>query len=120
MGYCKVGTVEDLAPGRLQVRIGNSVITIFRSDQGDDNYCAINDRCPHRGASLIDGFLDSGKIFCPWHDYDFDLRTGASSIAPDLSVQTYPIRIDSNGVVWILNPGELIDSKEETDEQVGL
>ncbi|RMG16243.1 MAG: Rieske (2Fe-2S) protein, partial [Deltaproteobacteria bacterium] len=33
--------------------------------------CALEDRCPHRGASLgEEGFLDSaGRIVCSWHDW---------------------------------------------------
>ena len=34
--------------------------------------------CPHAGADLADGFVDGGRIVCPWHNVPFDPDTGAS------------------------------------------
>jgi len=59
---------------------------------------ALSDTCPHRGASLADGILTghvvseapgqytysrSGEILrCPWHGWEFDVRTGRSWCDP--------------------------------------
>ena len=59
-----------------------------------------NNRCPHRGGSLCDGMLTGlvqsaepgripatsrrGEIIrCPWHSWEFDIRTGQSWCDPD-------------------------------------
>ncbi len=39
-------------------------------------FYAIQDRCPHRMASLSDGRLDGATIVCPKHRGQFDLQTG--------------------------------------------
>lgn len=59
---------------------------------------ALSDKCPHRGASLCDGILTglvrasepgrpeitrAGEIIrCPWHQWEFDVRTGRSYCDP--------------------------------------
>ena len=37
---------------------------------------AIEDSCPHAGASLCNGRLDNGQVRCPAHGLSFDLRSG--------------------------------------------
>ena len=59
---------------------------------------AINDLCPHRGASLSEGFLEDGKVFCPWHCFDFSLLTGECQTAPNLCVATYLVKVEEGGI----------------------
>ncbi|KAK9899114.1 DUF455-domain-containing protein [Cystobasidium minutum MCA 4210] len=65
-------------------------IVLFRlARQGKDNFYAIESECPHAGGPMKDAELEIGDIedfgeesviaVCPWHGYDFDLRTGESS-----------------------------------------
>lgn len=106
MSYYRVGRSEDVPEGSgLQVKLGRDEIGIFR--QGDE-YLAINNLCPHRGAPLSEGFIEQEKVFCPWHCFDFHLRTGESTIAPHLSVTTYPVKVEG-GEIFVLYPDDLID-----------
>ncbi len=114
MSYFKVAQTSDIpAQGGWQIRLGQDVIGIFR--QADD-YFAINDLCPHRGAPLSEGFIDQEKVFCPWHCFDFHLLTGESTIAPHLCVTTYPVRVE-NGEIFILYPDELIDRNSDWPDE---
>ena len=36
---------------------------------------------------------------CPWHGFDFDVRTGVCNVAPDLSVTVYPVRVAGSDVL---------------------
>ncbi|NDD62759.1 MAG: hypothetical protein EBZ36_02075 [Acidobacteria bacterium] len=111
MGYYKVAMVSDLpATGGLQVRLGQDQIAIFRHGEDGTECHAINDLCPHRGAPLSEGYLESDRVLCPWHCFDFNLCTGESTIAPHLRVTTYPVRIDENGTVEVLYPDDLAQS----------
>jgi len=42
----------------------------------DGEIAAVDNRCPHRHGPLGEGWLEDGKVVCPWHAWGFDLRSG--------------------------------------------
>ncbi|MDD7973015.1 FAD-dependent oxidoreductase [Roseinatronobacter alkalisoli] len=50
--------------------------------QGGQIYVT-DDQCPHAVASLSEGFVDEGRLVCPLHFAEFDLRDGRPHHAPD-------------------------------------
>lgn len=38
----------------------------------NNTYVALDDACPHKGASLSCGKVTNGKIMCPYHGYEFN------------------------------------------------
>lgn len=97
--FYRVATTADIPPrtGKT-VSAGKQVIALFNLD---GTFYAVNDLCPHRGASLGEGFLDGGRVLCPWHCFDFDLRTGRCGIVPELKVSTYEVKVE-DGEIFIL------------------
>src|SRR5688572_1591904 len=57
------------------------------------SFFAIDDTCPHVGASLGDGFCDNGIVHCPMHGWAFEIATGACRSNPAKPVNTYPTRV---------------------------
>ncbi len=54
---------------------------------------AIANRCPHEGYPLSEGTLGPDCLLtCNWHNWKFDLRTGAALVGRD-PVRTYPIKL---------------------------
>ena len=89
--YFRVASIGEIptGAGRL-VEVGGEEVALFNFN---GEYYAISDLCPHRGASLAEGFLDGGKIFCPLHCFDFSLKTGECGTVPSLRVRTYEVKI---------------------------
>ncbi|HVY71388.1 MAG TPA: Rieske 2Fe-2S domain-containing protein [Verrucomicrobiae bacterium] len=59
------------------------------------NFCAVDDTCPHAGASLCEGAVDGGRVICPWHDAAFDLRSGAPlNDVTDQGVRAYRVVVE--------------------------
>lgn len=58
-------------------------------------YFAINDFCPHMGASLSDGHVEDGAVMCPWHAWRFRLCDGTWMDNSKSSIRTpcYEVRI---------------------------
>ena len=52
---------------------------------------AIEDSCPHAGASLASAELEGTSISCRAHGLKFDLRTGCQR-GGGLTARTYPMR----------------------------
>lgn len=91
-----VATRSEIPPdGRLIVKVKGREIGIFNVG---GEYFAILNKCPHQGAPLCKGlvgsFADSPEpgtfnlvrkgefLRCPWHQWEFDLRTGQSWFNP--------------------------------------
>ena len=87
-----VATVDELPPGRRKVvEIEGRSIGIFNVG---GEFFALRNRCPHQGGPLCAGKIGyaiessapgdyavsrpNEMIRCPWHGWEFDLRTGQS------------------------------------------
>lgn len=92
-----VALASTIAPGeRRRVSVGGRPVVVFNLA---GTYYALLDRCPHQGASLCaghqTGFVSSdgpgdyqlermGEIIrCPWHGWEFDIKTGQSWFNPE-------------------------------------
>ena len=76
--------------------IANKKICIAHTPKG---FFAVNDKCPHNGASLGNGYCTKeNSIVCPVHHYHFDLTTGRSKSGLGDFVDTYPIEIKEDGM----------------------
>jgi len=109
-----VATVDDIPPGqRMLVKVGGREIGIFNVG---GEYFAVSNRCPHEGASLCKGrivglvessgpgsyqFSRRGELLrCPWHGWEFDLRTGKSWCEPDRTkVRSFDLKVESGGAL---------------------
>jgi nitrite reductase/ring-hydroxylating ferredoxin subunit len=65
---------ESLPNGKLRrVDVDGLGVVVCRAG---DSVAAIGEYCPHLAAPMADGWLDRGRIVCPWHGSQFDLESG--------------------------------------------
>ena len=94
--WVEVAKRSDLPPGRGRtLRAGGRFIALY-NDGGE--FFAIDDSCPHQGASLGEGILHGGMVICPMHAWTFALRDGACLSVPELFVGCYPTRLAGDAV----------------------
>jgi nitrite reductase/ring-hydroxylating ferredoxin subunit len=96
MGKHVVAAVGDIPPGtRKLAQVNGRAIVVFNLG---GEFFALNNRCPHRGGNLHQGrqtglvesnepgnycYSRQGEIIrCPWHGWEFDIRTGQSWCDP--------------------------------------
>jgi len=90
---CKVG---DLADGEgMTVTVGPKLVAVFREAGA---FFAIDDCCPHMGASLSGGYVKDGIVTCPWHAWRFRLKDGAWADCPKVKIGCYPVRVEGEDV----------------------
>jgi nitrite reductase (NADH) small subunit len=95
--------VEDLAEGEGKtIEVNGKLVAVFR-DQG--RYFAIDDVCPHMGASLSGGLVEEGIVTCPWHAWRFRLTDGAWADSPRIKIGCYPVRVE-NGEIQVQVNGQ--------------
>ena len=75
----------------IRLSEGDKDIALFRI--GDDLF-AIDNECPHYGASLSDGWVQEGVVACPWHCWQFDVKSGKCFTVEGFDLQTYPVRLE--------------------------
>ena len=95
--YLAVGWIHEISPGRPKViREGDLQIAVF--NLGGVFY-AIDNICPHSGGPLAKGVLQGEVLECPWHGWQFNIKTGLSPIIPEACVKTYPIHVKRGQVL---------------------
>ena len=105
-----IAPVDELPPGtRKFLTIDERPIAIFNI-KGE--FFGLLNRCPHQGAALCEGPLiglaqssDPGEIEytklgeiirCPWHGWEFDIRTGQSYCDPKrFRARAYPVNVEA-------------------------
>lgn len=109
-----VATTKEIPPGNRKLfTIKGRPITIFNLN---NEFFGMMDRCPHQGGSLyagiVTGLLQSKEpgqytytrkgefVRCPWHGWEFDIRTGQSYCDPEkIRSKSYPVTTASGAAV---------------------
>lgn len=110
------GPARDLAPGEKVIVEGEGYsVGVFNVD---GKFYALKNVCPHAGAPLCQGHIQTthrpsevgefvpdlaGRILrCPWHGWEFDVVTGKGLYDREGRVATYAVEVDENDELIIL------------------
>lgn len=99
-----VAKVDEIpSEGGRTFPVDGKLIAIFRVDE---QFYAINDLCPHMGASLGEGYIEDGAVTCPWHAWRFCVEDGTWLDNPKASVrtETYPLKVDGDDILVDTSP----------------
>lgn len=89
--YVTVAQVGEIEEGCGKAfPIGKRMIAVFLND---GQYFAIDDFCPHQGASLAEGYINGCAVACPWHHWQFSLEDGTWLDNPKISVDKFKVRV---------------------------
>lgn len=110
-----VATTDEIPPGEHKiVPIGRYGVGVYNVN---GRYHAIANYCPHEGGPLCVGrtrgqtAVDTERpggarevrpgefIYCPWHQWGFELATGTTAVKPEWSIRTYPVRVEDDKVI---------------------
>ncbi len=64
----------------------------------DGQFFALQNNCPHMDSPVQDGVIERGVLTCPWHGWQFDLRTGISLMSDHIRIPSYAVRIEAGQV----------------------
>lgn len=104
-----VATLTEIPPGtRKVVEVAGRSIGVFNLG---GEFFALRNRCPHQGGPLCHGLVGAliesdapgdyattrpgEMVRCPWHGWEFDVRTGQSWWNPRrMRVKAYPVTVE--------------------------
>ena len=95
-----VGRVEDWEDGQSrEVKVHKKPMTVVRIK---DKFFAINSICPHMGGPLSCGKVEGEMVYCPWHEWGFDVTTGKSPNGH--AIERYRVVVEDGEVKvgWVL------------------
>jgi nitrite reductase/ring-hydroxylating ferredoxin subunit len=105
-----VARADEIGPGeRKIIEIGGRSIGVFNIA---GEYFALRNRCPHQGGPLCAGLQlaplssvgpgeyergGAGEVIrCPWHGWEFEIKTGRSWFDPEQTrVRSYPAGVQA-------------------------
>ena len=94
-----LGSVEQIPCGEGRVFPAHGIEVAVFHTRGGQVY-AVQAECPHRQGPLADGLIGGTILMCPFHARKFDLTNGIG-LQGDCNLQTYPVRLDADGGVWL-------------------
>ncbi len=101
MKLATVGPLDSLPEreGHL-FRSGAHEIALFRVGE---KVHALENGCPHAGASLCSGFTDGTIVVCPWHGWEFEIESGKGLSVEGIDAETFRVVIEA-GIVKVELP----------------
>lgn len=84
----KVGAIPE-GQGATFV-VDDRLVAVFKVG---GQYYAIDDLCPHMGASLGAGRVHEGTVVCPWHAWRFRICDGTWCDNPRIKIAVFEVRV---------------------------
>jgi nitrite reductase (NADH) small subunit len=91
MAFVRAGKTTDVPLGSIREFLVEGKRVAVANVGGQ--FHAINGVCMHRGGPLGDGPLEGTVVTCPWHGWQYDVRTGKVGQNPNVGVESYPTEV---------------------------
>lgn len=89
--YVTIARAGEIPEGQGRAyAVAGRMIAVF-CEKGE--HFAIDDFCPHQGASLSEGYVENHCVACPLHQWRFDIRDGHWLDSPRIRVDAFAVRI---------------------------
>ena len=122
--FVRVARTSEVPAGRAKVFWVKGWPIALLSDGG--TYCALHGLCSHQQKPLDGGSVWRGVLDCPWHHFQYDVRTGTnlyprSVYPPDLPhlaaqlrpLRPYPLRVHGGWIEVGIPHDQAADETEE-------
>jgi nitrite reductase (NADH) small subunit len=94
--FVTVAKVGEIPEGSGQAfAVNGRMVAVFNED---GKFSAIDDFCPHMGASLAGGYLENGTVTCPWHAWRFCIHDGTWCDNPKIKIDAFQVRVEGDEI----------------------
>lgn len=94
--FVRIAGTADVKPGAGMVAaVNGQEIALFNLD---GTFYAIDNTCVHRGGPLGEGDVEGETVVCPWHSWQFNIKTGACVNNPAACVKSYEVKVEGSDV----------------------
>lgn len=108
--WVKIAATADCPPGSaVELVAEDRIVALFNVD---GTFYALDGVCPHQGGPLGQGDLAGCIVTCPWHGWQFDVRSGQHRLNSRLKQPSLPVRIEDRAVLVDLEPSDSSEAEQ--------
>ena len=115
--FTTVAKVGDIPEGEGRAFAVNGRMVAVFCENG--TYQAIDDFCPHMGASLAGGHVEEGIVFCPWHAWRFKTCDGTWCDNPKISIDSFEVQLAGDEIQVCVPDKEEPPQASDSDSEEG-
>src|SRR5215472_8390186 len=95
--FVKMATLDELPPGAAkEVEHEGRVYALFNVG---GTILAIDGICPHQGGPLAEGDVAGTIVTCPWHGWQFDLKSGRMPSGSRVKQEVFEVKVEGESVL---------------------
>lgn len=98
--FVRVAGIADVKPGHgIVAEVNGKTLAVFNVN---GTFHVTDNTCVHRGGPLGEGDLEGEVVTCPWHGWQFNVKTGGCVNNPSAKVDTYQVKVEGANVKVLL------------------
>ena len=98
--FVRVAGTADVEPGHgIVAEVSGKTLAVFNVD---GTFHVMDNTCLHRGGPLGEGDVEGEVVTCPWHGWQYNVKTGGCVNNPAVKVETYQVKVEGTDVKVLL------------------
>jgi nitrite reductase (NADH) small subunit len=94
--WVRIAAVSDCPGGKsLETVAEDRIVALFNVG---GQFFALDGVCPHQGGPLGKGCLTGTVVTCPWHGWQFDVRTGQHTFSANVRQPSLKVQVEADEV----------------------
>jgi len=88
---------HDCPPGgSLELVVEERIVALYNVA---GEMFALDGVCPHNGGPLGKGTVDGSIVTCPWHGWQFDVRSGQCQLSETVCQPSFEVKVEGDDVL---------------------
>ncbi len=94
--WIQIAKIDDVSPGTgIVVEVKDQCLAVFNVD---GSFHVTDNTCLHRGGPLGEGDLEGETVTCPWHGWEYNVKTGNCVNNPSSNIKSYESKVEDGDV----------------------
>ena len=94
--WIRIAKTDEVSAGKgVVVEANGKCLAVFHVDGA---FHVTDNMCPHRGGPLGEGDLDGETVICPWHGWEFNVKTGHCVKNPSGNIKSYQTAVEEGEI----------------------
>ena len=100
--WIEVAPLAELSPGTVrEVFVEDRIVALANVD---GEIFALDGICAHQGGPLGQGQLTGCVVTCPWHGWQYDVRSGEQPLHKSVRLATFQVRVEQDTILLRIDP----------------